>query len=46
MSEKEKNRENSQRKFDLKDRLIDHAVRIIKISEQLPDTKAGKNVSS
>ena len=46
MSEKEKNRENNQKKFDLQDRLIDYAVRIIKVSEQLPDTKAGKHVSS
>ena len=46
MSEKEKNRENNQKKFDLQDRLIDYAVRIIHISEQLPDTKAGKHVSS
>ena len=39
MSEKAK-------KFGLQDRLIDYAVRIIKVSEQLPDTKAGKHVSS
>ena len=46
MSEKEKNTENNQKKFDLQERLIDYAVRIIKVSEQLPDTKAGKHVSS
>ena len=46
MSKKEKNRENNQKKFDLQERLIDYAVRIIKVSEQLPDTKAGKHVSS
>ena len=46
MSEKEKNTENNQKKFDLQDSLIDYAVRIIKVSEQLPDTKAGKHVSS
>ncbi len=45
MSEKEKNRENNQMKFDLQDRLIDYAVRIIHVSEQLPDTKAGKHIS-
>jgi len=39
MSEKEK-------KFDLQERLIDYAVRIIKVSEQLPETKAGKHISS
>jgi len=46
MSEKVKNKENNQKKFDLQDRLIDYAVRIINVSEQLPDTKAGKHVSS
>jgi len=46
MSEKEKNTENNQKKFDLQECLIDYAVRIIKVSEQLPDTKAGKHVSS
>ena len=46
MSNKEKNKENNKKKFDLQDRLIDYAVRIIKVSEQLPDTKAGKHVSS
>jgi four helix bundle protein len=29
----------------LQDRLVDYAVRIIKLSEALPDTKAGKHVS-
>lgn len=32
--------------FDLQDRLIDYAVRIVRLSESLPDTKAGKHVSS
>ena len=35
-----------ERKYDLQERLIDYAVRIIKLSEALPDTKAGKHVSS
>jgi len=30
--------------FDLQDRLIDFAVRIIKLSEALPDTKAGQHI--
>ena len=30
--------------FDLQDRLIDFAVRIIKLSNALPETKAGKHV--
>ncbi len=32
--------------YDLQDRLIDYAVRIIKLSEALPDSKAGKHVAS
>ncbi len=35
-----------ERGFDLQDRFIDYAVRIIKLSESLPETKAGKHVSS
>ena len=31
--------------FDLKDRLIDYAVRIIRLTEALPDTKAGAHVA-
>ena len=34
------------RKYDLQECLIDYAVRIIKLSDSLPDTKAGKHVSS
>jgi len=34
-----------EREYDLQDRLVDYAVRIIKLSEALPDTKAGKHVS-
>ena len=42
-----KRRGNSkEREFDLQDRFIDYAVRIIKLSEALPDTKAGKHVSA
>ena len=32
MSEKEKNKENNQKKFDLQERLIDYAVRFINVS--------------
>jgi four helix bundle protein len=32
--------------FDLQDRLVKYAVRIIRISESLPNTKAGKHISS
>jgi len=31
--------------YDLEDRLIDYSVRIINISEALPDTRAGRHVS-
>jgi four helix bundle protein len=36
----------SERQYDLQDRLIDYAVRIIRLSESLPETRAGKHVSS
>jgi four helix bundle protein len=35
-----------ERQYDLQDRLVSYAVRIIKLSEALPSTKAGKHVSS
>ena len=35
-----------EREYDLQDRLVDYAVRIIKLSEALPETRAGKHVSS
>ena len=35
-----------ERKYDLPERLIDYTVRIIKLSEALPDTKTGKHISS
>ena len=37
---------SKEREYDLQDRVIDYAVRIIKLSEALPDTKAGKHVST
>ncbi len=36
----------TERVFDLQDRLIDFAVRIIRLSEALPETRAGKHVAS
>ena len=36
---------NEDKKFDLEDRLIDFAVRIIKVARSLPNTKVGKHVS-
>ena len=35
-----------EREFDLQDRLVDYAVRIIKLCEALPDTKTGKHICS
>jgi len=35
-----------EREYDLQDRLIDYSVRIIALSEALPETKAGKHVAS
>ena len=35
-----------EREYDLQDRLVDYAVRIIKLSEALPERKAGKHVST
>ena len=35
-----------EREYDLQDRLVDYAVRTIKLSEKLPETKAGKHVST
>ncbi len=46
MSEKEKNRESNQKKFDLRERLIDYEFGIIKVFEKLPETKTGKHISS
>ena len=37
---------NSEKNFDLQDRFIDFSVRIIKVSESLPPTKAGKHICS
>lgn len=35
-----------ERAFDLQDRLVNYAIRIVRRSEALPDTKAGKYVAS
>ncbi|MCD4796311.1 MAG: four helix bundle protein [Candidatus Cloacimonetes bacterium] len=37
---------SKERKFDLQDRLIDYAVRIINLSEALPNTKTGNHIHS
>jgi hypothetical protein len=36
---------NTNRKYDLEDRLIDSAVRMINVSEQLSESKAGKHIA-
>jgi len=36
---------SKERQFDLQDRLVDYAVRIVRLSETLPDTKTGKHVA-
>ena len=36
---------NDEKDFNLEDRLIDFAVRIIQLAESLPKTKAGKHIS-
>ncbi|MBT4334115.1 MAG: four helix bundle protein [Candidatus Cloacimonetes bacterium] len=33
------------KKYDLQERFIDYAVRIINLSEQLPETKTGKHIA-
>jgi len=35
-----------EKQYDLQDRLVGYAVRIFELSEALPETKAGKHVSS
>jgi len=35
-----------EKKFDLQDRFIDFAVRIIRLSEAIPESKAGKHICS
>ena len=37
---------DSSRQFDLEDRLVDFAVRVINVVEALPDTRAGKHIAN
>lgn len=46
MKERNNTSGNSGRKFDLQDRFVDYSVRIIRVTESLPDTKAGKHLCS
>ena len=34
------------RKYDLQDRLVQYAVRIIRLTESLPETRSGKHIAS
>ena len=34
------------KKYDLQERFIDYAVRIIKVAESLPNTKTGNHIRS
>lgn len=34
-----------EREFDLQDRFVDYAVRIIRLAEALPETKSGKHIA-
>lgn len=36
----------TERKYDLEERLIEYAIRIIKLSEKLPNDKTGNHISS
>ena len=45
MIKKELKMAEKNKKYDLEDRLIDFAVRIIKLAEELPDTKAGRHIA-
>jgi hypothetical protein len=38
--------ENTKRKFNLQERFIDYAAAIIKLTENLPETKAGRHICS
>ncbi len=46
MKAKENTTKLKRTKFDLQDRFIDYAVRIIKLSEKLPETKTGRHICS
>jgi len=37
---------NTEKVFDLQDRLVDFAVRVITVVESLPDSKAGRHIAS
>ena len=39
-------RMDAERKYDLEDRLVDYAARIMKLSESLPNSKSGKHIAT
>jgi len=46
MNDQTKTDRRPQQKYDLQERFVDYAVRIIKLSESLPETKSGKHICS
>ena len=45
MKRNDKTSKNKHRKYDLEERLIDFAVRIINVVEALPNTRAGNHIA-
>jgi four helix bundle protein len=46
MKEEDKTKKSKSRKYDLEERLINFAVRIINVAEALPNTRAGNHIAS
>ena len=46
VNEKDKTKKSKNRKYDLEERLIDFAVRIINTVEALPNTRAGNHIAN
>ena len=45
MKENNKRKKSKSRKYDLEERLINFAVRIINVAEALPNTRAGNHIA-
>ena len=45
MKENDKRKKSKSRKYDLEERLINFAVRIINVTEDLPNTRAGNHIA-
>ena len=46
MKEEKNTGKHNNKRFDLQERFVNYSVRIIKVSDSLPDTKAGKHICS